>query len=200
MYVISEGKHAILIDPFECEINNQLCVDMILLTHEHYDHISGVNYWKEKTGANVICHKKCAENISDSRNNLSKYFDTFCELQTWIKNPQHIETDEYLCYADTVYEENYHTFWKCHELSIAYWPGHSAGSSCICIDEDIVFSGDSLFENFPTDFFPPTGSKKRWKNETVPLIEKMRDDARIYPGHFDDFLFKDSFYKKMEKK
>ena len=48
MYVISEAGHAIVIDPFEDTTPSEgLTVDCILLTHEHYDHISGVNIWKK---------------------------------------------------------------------------------------------------------------------------------------------------------
>lgn len=43
MYVLEENNHLILIDP--CIIDIRLenkTVDYIFLTHEHYDHISGV--------------------------------------------------------------------------------------------------------------------------------------------------------------
>ena len=84
MYVLEENNHLILIDP--CIIDIRLenkTVDYIFLTHEHYDHISGVNYWKEKCEAEVVCSNICAEKIESSRKNLSRYFDAFCELQTW---------------------------------------------------------------------------------------------------------------------
>ena len=64
MYVLEENNHLILIDP--CIIDIRLenkTVDYIFLTHEHYDHISGVNYWKEKCEAEVVCSNICAENI-----------------------------------------------------------------------------------------------------------------------------------------
>lgn len=78
MYVLEENNHLILIDP--CIIDIRLenkTVDYIFLTHEHYDHISGVNYWKEKCEAEVVCSNICAENIESSRKNLSRYFDAF---------------------------------------------------------------------------------------------------------------------------
>ena len=75
MYILESNGRYILIDPCVAEIDiDDNCVDYILLTHEHYDHISGVNHWKERTNATVLCSKNCAKNISNPSKNLSKYF------------------------------------------------------------------------------------------------------------------------------
>ena len=46
MYIVEEGKHCIVIDPYYDEKTAVLLegkiVDLLLVTHEHYDHISGV--------------------------------------------------------------------------------------------------------------------------------------------------------------
>ena len=54
-YMLREGTKALVIDPYEDE---QLVADLqgvsritVILTHEHYDHISGVNFLKEKLSA-----------------------------------------------------------------------------------------------------------------------------------------------------
>ena len=71
MYVVVEGHRAIVIDPFDdVSPATGLTIDYILLTHEHYDHISGVNTWKKATGALVLCSKACAENIQNQRRAL----------------------------------------------------------------------------------------------------------------------------------
>lgn len=58
MYVIQEDRHAIVIDPYDnIFVANLLHIDKIILTHEHYDHISGVNVWREITSAPVLCSK-----------------------------------------------------------------------------------------------------------------------------------------------
>ena len=49
MYVVSENGHAIVIDP--CLITDaadKFIIDYLFITHEHYDHIFGVNAWKEQ--------------------------------------------------------------------------------------------------------------------------------------------------------
>ena len=78
MYVLGEGDHALIIDPFEDTAPAQgLTVDTIILTHEHYDHISGVELWKACTGAPVLCSRACAENIQSPKMNLARHFREF---------------------------------------------------------------------------------------------------------------------------
>ena len=53
MYVILENKKALIIDPCVSEEakeylkSEQVKEILVLLTHEHYDHISGVNWLRE---------------------------------------------------------------------------------------------------------------------------------------------------------
>lgn len=68
MYLIEESEHAIVIDPCrDTSMLSGLRIDKIILTHEHYDHISGVNIWKQKTNASVLCSKACAGNIQNPK-------------------------------------------------------------------------------------------------------------------------------------
>ena len=73
MYVVEELDHAIIIDP--C-LNTTAAmgrkVDLLIVTHEHYDHISGVNAWKDLTGAPLLCSSACADNIKNSKGNVGR--------------------------------------------------------------------------------------------------------------------------------
>ena len=64
MYILEHGDRAIIIDPSieECGLTN-CSIDFIILTHEHYDHISAVNYWKDKTNAKVIASANCQKRL-----------------------------------------------------------------------------------------------------------------------------------------
>ena len=85
MYVITENHHAVVIDPCK-DISSAagLTVDYLIITHEHYDHIYGVNEWKAATGAKLVCSSACAANIRSAKKNMSRYFDVFCQMQTWV--------------------------------------------------------------------------------------------------------------------
>ncbi|MCR4605462.1 MAG: MBL fold metallo-hydrolase [Eubacterium sp.] len=76
-------------------------------------------------------------------------------------------------------------------------PGHSDCSQCIEIrlSEDIkndavsapitVFTGDSLVNGHPVITRFPSGSKKIYKNITLPYLESLPSDTLILPGHGD---------------
>ena len=191
MYVISEGDHAIVIDPFE-DITPSvgLKIDNIILTHEHYDHISGVNVWKKARDAPVLCSRPCAENIQDPKKNLAYYFEEFCELQTWIRVddiPEHDKT--YLCTADVVFDDETVLEWEGHYLHLFEMPGHSIGSIGIVLDNLYFFSGDSLLENTDISLRLPGGSSKKWKEVGFPRLQRIPKGICVYPGHFEEFIY-----------
>ena len=73
MFTILSNNEAIVFDP---NIDNDLLALFqkkrinkahILLTHGHYDHISGVEWLKENIKATVYCHVKCAERLANSK-------------------------------------------------------------------------------------------------------------------------------------
>ncbi len=186
MYIVHEEGHCLLIDPHEATLDIPN-VDYILLTHEHYDHISGVNYWKEKTGALVMASQKCADNCKDSRKNLSRFFDVFCELQTWIDEYEVVECTDYTCEVDCTFEKKTSLKWYGHDIVLIECPGHSKGSILIAIDNQHFFSGDSILYNTITECGLPGGSKKDWTEKGLPVVENVPENAMIYPGHFEIF-------------
>lgn len=192
MYLVVEGNHAIVIDPFvNTDPSMGLYIDYILLTHEHYDHISGVNIWKENTNAPVLCSSTCAQNIQDSRKNLAYYFKDFCEMQSWINLESIPDFDpNYICQADEVFKDDYIFDWRGHRLHLFELPGHSLGSIGIVIDELFFFSGDSLFKDYDVSLNAPGSSKRKWKEISRPRLEQLPLDICVYPGHFSEFIFK----------
>ena len=108
MYVLEENNHLIFIDPGIVDIDmTGKTLDYILLTHEHYDHISGVNYWKEMTGVKVVCNDRCAEGIKKPTRNLSFMFKEFCEIQSVRKIVEPVENLNYSAEADITFEDTY---------------------------------------------------------------------------------------------
>ncbi len=190
MYVIVEGDHAIVIDPFEdTKPAKGLTVDYIILTHEHYDHISGVNVWKERTAAPVLCSEICAGNIQNPKKNLSNHFKEFCELQTWVELEEIPPSDpEFSCSADETFSDILEFSWQGHDFRLFEIPGHSMGSIGIMLDEKEFFSGDSLIENCEIDPRMPGGSRKKWKEIGSKRIDAVSKGTRVWPGHFNSFI------------
>lgn len=188
MYVISEGRHAVVIDPSRNTAPaKEWTVDWILLTHEHYDHISGVNAWREAAGSQVACSAACAQNIGDSRRNCARYFEAFMEMQSWIKNPGPAEIDRtYTCRGDLALDHDQELFWQGHRIRCVALPGHSPGSMGYLVDEKHFFSGDSVIPGSPPELRFPGGNKIAWRETAKPRLLELPWGITVWPGHFQE--------------
>lgn len=191
MYIVIEDGHAIVIDPYEdTDPGKGLIVDYILLTHEHYDHISGVKKWKEKNNAKVVCSLSCSKNIVNPRKSFASFFDVFCELQTWIEINNIPAVEEgYVCHADEVFSGEKEIEWMGHSICMFELPGHSMGSIGIIIDNKHFFSGDSLMKDYEIELRMPGGSREQWESIGKPRIDALPDGIMVYPGHFEEFVY-----------
>ena len=191
MYVVVEGKHAVVIDPNkDVSVAEDLIIDKIILTHEHYDHIFGVNCWKKAREISVFSSKTCAENCKDPRKNLAKYFKEFCELQTWIHLKKTPEYDPlYSCSVDETFDDSTVLEWMDHKWCLFEMPGHSMGSIGVILDDRYFFSGDSLIENHEIELRGPGGSKKKWRDIGLPRLKKLPCGIQVFPGHFNSFVY-----------
>ena len=189
MYIVSENGHAIVIDPcLDVDAAEKYIVDYLFITHEHYDHIFGVNKWKERTGALLVCSKACAERIMDSKKNQARHFDSFCEIQSFSTQWDPSVFDlRFTCEADITFEREKSIEWQGHKIRLIEIPGHSPGSSGIWID-DVFFSGDSLLKGKEIELRFPGGSRRQWEEKGKKIIDAIPDGTMIYPGHFDGFV------------
>lgn len=191
MYVVSDNGHSLVIDPCRdlSQCGNYL-TDFILVTHEHYDHISGINLWREKTGAPVIASERCDSAMRSVKDNLARVFPLFCEMQTWIKLDEIPASDrKYTSYADITFDGEYSMDWQGHSLRFVPVPGHSAGSTGIFLDSNYFFSGDSLIENAEIELRLPGGSRDEWNSTGRAVIEFLPCGITVFPGHFSSFTY-----------
>lgn len=190
MFVLVEENHALVIDPsLDTSPGKNLSVDLMIITHEHYDHISGVNAWKEKYHAPLLCSETCAARITDSKKNQARHFDTFCEIQSWMQVGELPQIDtEYTCEADTTFRDETEFEWMGHSIRLIEIPGHSPGSIGIYVDEINFFSGDSLLKDTVIELRFPGGSRKQWLEIGEPRIKAVPKGTVIWPGHFESFI------------
>lgn len=193
MYVLTDDGHSLIIDPFaRYLLPKNLKPDLMIVTHEHYDHISGVNRMRQEFGIPLICSEVCAQWVSDPRKNSARYFDSFCQLQTYGQQDMSVPIDtEYTCYADLTFESEIRFKWHGNELWLFTLPGHSPGSIGILVNHTFFFSGDSLLPDSETELRFPGGSKKDWKEISLKKINDIPDNVWVYPGHRDKFLMKE---------
>lgn len=192
MYIILENKKALVIDPCVSEEaltllkENDIEEILILLTHEHYDHISGVNWLRENfSSVEVLCSDKCAAALPKPSKNLSIYWEILFmgkdeETREYVRN---MNIQPYSCEADRKFEGEYEMSWEGHSLFLKETPGHSEGSICVLLDERDLFSGDSLVNGHPTITRLPGGSKKEYAEITLPYLQSLNPELLVYPGH-----------------
>lgn len=108
MYLLTENSHGIVIDPYDgfaAQIAEECQeIDYILLTHEHYDHISGANALRERYGCPVVCSEACGRRIRNSAHNFSRYYEAYAAIQTGEPLPAGLPpVAECFTYADEVF-------------------------------------------------------------------------------------------------
>jgi len=201
MYICVEGAKAIVIDPFACGSafddldKKHIDIDCVFLTHEHYDHISGVNWLKERyPGSTVICSKNCAIGMANPKINYSRYFDSFAELISFGECKAIKTTvEDYKCYPDMTFEKEDLIEWQGNKIILNETPGHSRGSIFINVDDKLLFSGDTIFKDFPIQTKFIGGSIKDFNMITKPFINTIQKDIRVMPGHLGPFFLNESY-------
>lgn len=74
-------------------------------------------------------------------------------------------------------------------LKIIHTPGHTKGSICL-LGENLIFTGDTIFENGYGRTDLPGGSKKDLKNSLKKLKKLLGKETTVYPGHGEMFKIK----------
>lgn len=171
-YIVSNDEnHCMIIDPgaqgkkvAKYLEENELVLDAILLTHGHFDHIGAVDYLYDKYHCPIYIHHEDIEMLTNPRLNLSYLEKPFSLSAPVTLASEHMEISGFkICWF--------------------HLPGHCPGASMIYLeDENVIFSGDVLFNGSIGRFDFPNSSKY----DTLTSIEKIKTfnfDATLYPGH-----------------
>jgi len=138
----------------------------ILLTHGHFDHISGVRALKEAYGGRVCIHSEDAGCLSDEKKSLNSYVD-YAPL--YSSEPDIILNDgDILPFGGG-------------EIKVMHTPGHTKGSVCFFY-KNIIFSGDTLFRLSMGRTDMPGGSTKQIFS-SLKALGQIEGEYDIYTGH-----------------
>ncbi len=176
-YAYVEGsKEALVFDPgdqgervYERLKGERLIVKGILLTHGHFDHISGVEKLRTLSGAKVYASREEKE--------ICERPELNCSSQ--MGRPVNIQVD-FLLKDEEILEIGG------MKIKTLYTPGHTKGGVCYYIEEEgILISGDTLFQDSVGRTDLPTGSMGTLVRSIKERIFVLPDNVRIYPGHGD---------------
>jgi glyoxylase-like metal-dependent hydrolase (beta-lactamase superfamily II) len=166
--------HCVLFDPgdrghriYDALTEKKIRVDLILLTHGHFDHIGGVAELKSLTGARVGCYSKEEAICRDPFLNLSNDYGMHLAIQ-----------------PDILYHDGDIIEAAGLSMKLIATPGHTSGGCCYYFEKDnLLISGDTLFEESVgrTDF--PTSSTSELINSIKERLFCLPDNTIVYPGH-----------------
>ena len=178
----SQSENCIIIDPGSFEMsdiisfitNKKKIPISILLTHEHFDHIFGVNdLIKFNNDILIYASQKTLDRIIDKRKNLSYYFDQ--------KGYEVLETN-FIPILNGLLEIDV------FNIEVLKTSGHTDSSLSFFIDGKL-FTGDFLIKNEMTITKLPHGNKQDFQAS----FNKYQDciyNSIILPGHGEVFKLK----------
>lgn len=197
MYLVPVEESCLIVDPCVSEEAEALLREkriqdcLVLLTHEHYDHISGVNRLRELLPCKVVCSERCGGRVKDPRKNNAAYFAALVAQKPVAEQEslrEYLDV-EYACHADETYSGETEMPWKDLKLHLRETPGHSPGSQVIDIGRHWYFTGDSLIPGLAVITRLPGGSRKEFSSVTRPYLETIAPGSILFPGHGEASLF-----------
>ncbi len=141
-------------------------LELVILTHCHYDHIGAVPDIVAATGAKVALHEKDISLLNDDRASVAAMFNA--------PRPRFA--------IDIVLKDNDVIDLGDSSLKVIHTPGHTPGSICLYNESTKeLLTGDTVFEGGSfgrTDLGGDAG-------EMVRSLEKLTklDVSILYPGH-----------------
>ena len=181
LLVCERTNEAVLIDPGE-EVADLLDavtvhsarVRYILLTHAHFDHVSGVAAAKEALAVPVYLHKEDNVLYDHAAHQAALFGMT-------IQQPPPV---------DAFYDGSPILFGD-YRVTIHHTPGHCPGGVCLQVggqgaQGEHLFVGDTLFAGSIGRTDLPGGDYQVLMRSIVDVLFALGDEAVVHPGHGPD--------------
>jgi glyoxylase-like metal-dependent hydrolase (beta-lactamase superfamily II) len=141
-------------------------IDIIVNTHEHFDHIGANRYFQDY--ALIAAHRFAAIKITIEDRYVTLYKSGDLnepppKVQLWLEDKCRLDLGNYV-------------------LEVLHTPGHTSGSICIYeAGSKILFTGDTVFAEGTLSYISESGSIGDYVNSIGRLGTLKADE--IYPGH-----------------
>lgn len=148
----------------------------IYITHCHGDHIGGVRRLQQEKGGKILIHRLDAPGLNNQSISLTEYIGI---------EPIVLDADSIVDNDDLLHLGNL-------EFKVIHTPGHTCGgSSLYCKEENLIFTGDTLFRGTWGRTDLPTASFKDMMESITNKLMQLPEETIVYPGHGKSTIIKE---------
>lgn len=193
-YVVGNNNEVIIIDPANRLSNITTAVKNrkvlgVFLTHGHYDHFITITDVLNKYNVNCYLHQKAIEKLTNLVSSCGVFFG--------VQHLKIVEKTKMIFVKDNQVLELSPNL----KIKVITTPGHTDCSVVYQI-EDVMFTGDTLFNNGVGRTDLPTSNTITLINSLKKLLNN-RNQAIIYPGHgwessLEDERHQNDFYRRVK--
>jgi len=170
----AETKEAMIVDPGDdaeqilaALERNDLTAKLIVVTHEHIDHIGAVEAVREATKAPVAMHAIAYEGTAAQ--------SQAALMLTGLPQPR-------MGPPEVLLDEGQDVQVGKLKFQVLFCPGHTPGHICL-YGEGVLFSGDVLFQLSIGRFDLPGGDGPQLLRSIRDKLWPLPDDTLVLPGH-----------------
>jgi hydroxyacylglutathione hydrolase len=194
VFLLTNGARHILVDTSiksnwkkleQCLNDLQITsLDYLILTHTHFDHAANASDIREKFNALVIVNKMEAsylttgDNIIPRGTNLLTRFLIYFFAKKVFARLKY-KPCQYDLLADSILDLKDFGF----SAYIIGTPGHTKGSMCVIVDNEIALVGDAMFGIFKWSILPPYANDVGQMIKSWGLLLEKTGCILFLPGH-----------------
>ena len=178
LLINEKTKGAVIVDSASCPDymmnyikTEEIKLKAVLLTHAHFDHIMGLSDVMEDIKVPVYVEEADLPMMMDGERNLSSGYMRggyqFADAVP-VRDGQQLQIAGF-------------------QFRVIHTPGHTPGGCCYYMEqEDVLFSGDTLFRTSVgrSDF--PGGSASALVRSVKEKLLILPEETHVYPGHMEE--------------
>lgn len=176
-YVDDNTKRCFLIDPgaegqkiLDLARDKGWIIEKILLTHGHFDHMSGIPEIRHRADIPVCAFENADLYLLDPAKNLSR----FCGPDIIVRDVQYFHDGDEITLTEAAGGG----------LKVLYTPGHTEDSVVFYSEwERVAFVGDTIFKGSLGSAAYPGGNGRDLRESIERRIFTLPDDTTLLSGH-----------------